>query len=241
MVWQRSDMSKRFRSQEYKAQQREYMRARRERLKADPNYKRKPWVPGEKSKAKKSSYARKRYLQHKRFLVELKEGMGGKCVECGAVDSVEFDHKDPGTKVFAMSQSHGYEREAVIEEAGKCQLLCRACHWAKTRAEHAVSAFKMKDEVKARRLRENAKYIENKKTSCVVCGAKEMLEFDHVRGVKFRAVAMMKAYSRKRIDDEIAKCEIVCRKCHNARTARRVASGECRVGRPRKSAGVAER
>ena len=54
---------------------------------------------------------------------------------------------------------------------------------------------------------------------CVDCGETDVrvLEFDHVRGEKVKAVSHM--VNRKRplieIDNEIAKCDIRCRHCHH--------------------------
>lgn len=46
-----------------------------------------------------------------------------------------------------------------------------------------------------------------------------MMDFDHVRGKKQANVAeLINTLSKKRIDAEIAKCEVVCSNCHRART-----------------------
>ena len=46
-----------------------------------------------------------------------------------------------------------------------------------------------------------------------------MMDFDHVRGKKQANVAeLINTLSKKRIDTEIAKCEVVCSNCHRART-----------------------
>jgi len=46
-----------------------------------------------------------------------------------------------------------------------------------------------------------------------------MMDFDHVRGTKHSNVAeLINTLSKKRLDEEIAKCEIVCSNCHRART-----------------------
>ena len=46
-----------------------------------------------------------------------------------------------------------------------------------------------------------------------------MMDFDHVRGTKQANVAeLIGTLSKKRLDEEIAKCEIVCSNCHRART-----------------------
>ena len=60
---------------------------------------------------------------------------------------------------------------------------------------------------------------------CVDCGETNpiVLEFDHVRGEKITDVSSMlrKAFSPKKIVDEIAKCEVRCANCHRKVTAQR--------------------
>ena len=57
---------------------------------------------------------------------------------------------------------------------------------------------------------------------CVDCGLDDprILEFDHVRGEKSHGVARMvtgSTFSWKRIEAEIAKCEVRCANCHRLR------------------------
>jgi hypothetical protein len=61
----------------------------------------------------------------------LTEMLGGKCVRCGATEDLEFDHIDPSTKIFAVCADLSKAWEILVEEAAKCQLLCRSCHVAK--------------------------------------------------------------------------------------------------------------
>ena len=60
------------------------------------------------------------------------------------------------------------------------------------------------------------------KTPCVDCGINYpyyVMDFDHVRGVKHANVMeLVSTLSKKKIDEEIAKCEIVCSNCHRIRT-----------------------
>jgi len=60
------------------------------------------------------------------------------------------------------------------------------------------------------------------KTPCIDCGINYpyyVMDFDHVRGVKHANVMeLVSTLSKKRIDQEIAKCEIVCSNCHRIRT-----------------------
>jgi hypothetical protein len=59
------------------------------------------------------------------------EMLGGRCVRCGATEDLEFDHIDPSTKVFAVCAGLSKAWDVLVEEALKCQLLCRPCHVAK--------------------------------------------------------------------------------------------------------------
>ena len=58
---------------------------------------------------------------------------------------------------------------------------------------------------------------------CIDCGEADplVLEFDHVRGVKVGNVAQMasSALAWRRIEEELAKCEVRCANCHRRKTA----------------------
>ena len=48
------------------------------------------------------------------------------------------------------------------------------------------------------------------------------LEFDHVNGVKlFNIGEQIGSYSREKLWEEIAKCDVVCANCHAIRTTTR--------------------
>lgn len=57
---------------------------------------------------------------------------------------------------------------------------------------------------------------------CVDCGDNDprTLDFDHVRGEKLNNVSDLRSmhYSWKSIQEEIAKCEVRCVKCHRIKT-----------------------
>ncbi len=57
--------------------------------------------------------------------------LGGGCVRCGATENLEFDHIDPSAKVFTVCAGLSKAWAALVEEAAKCQLLCKPCHVAK--------------------------------------------------------------------------------------------------------------
>lgn len=69
-----------------------------------------------------------------------------------------------------------------------------------------------------------AKYIQEYKERhpCMDCKTSYpyyVMDFDHVRGKKHKNVAeLIPTLSKKKIDEEIAKCEVVCSNCHRVRT-----------------------
>lgn len=71
--------------------------------------------------------------------------MGGECAKCGNTKEPELDHEDPADKVSHKIWSWTAMR--IVEEAMKCQLLCKPCHEAKTFAQsghsgHGITAYK---------------------------------------------------------------------------------------------------
>lgn len=75
-------------------------------------------------------YNREYVRNHKNLL---KEKMGGKCVKCGAIENLQFDHINPLEKSFNISNN--IHRKDLDEELAKCQLLCPECHLDKTKNE----------------------------------------------------------------------------------------------------------
>jgi hypothetical protein len=67
-----------------------------------------------------------------------------------------------------------------------------------------------------------------KSVPCTDCGddyPPYVLEFDHCRGQKIRAIGSMISSHRDSIEAllaEIAKCDVVCANCHRARTYNRL-------------------
>lgn len=67
---------------------------------------------------------------------------------------------------------------------------------------------------------------EEKNKPCADCGARYppyAMDFDHVRGEKFRDVSEMfrRRFAWSKIKAEIDKCELVCATCHRLRTLAR--------------------
>lgn len=68
-------------------------------------------------------------IRKKEKLVKL---FGGKCKICGYsryTGALDFHHKDPESKSFALSvKVLCYSWDSILKEAAKCILLCKNCH-----------------------------------------------------------------------------------------------------------------
>jgi hypothetical protein len=74
-------------------------------------------------------YNRERYHRLRREYIEL---MGGKCVDCGTQDNLEFDHAIAATKSFDVGRLLNYSKTKRDQELAKCVLRCSECHKKKS-------------------------------------------------------------------------------------------------------------
>jgi len=93
-----------------------------------------------------------------------------KCADCGETDPIvlEFDHRDPTTKVDDIAGMAGYASWRKIElEIAKCDVVCASCHkrrtaikygWRRARLIHTIG----KVQQEGIRKRNENKSIENK-------------------------------------------------------------------------------
>lgn len=82
-----------------------------------------------------NDYMKNRWIKRRAEAIEF---LGGKCVECGATEALEFDHIDPSTKVMTIARASSRNAEFFMNEVRKCQLLCEVHHKEKTRKESEV-------------------------------------------------------------------------------------------------------
>lgn len=61
--------------------------------------------------------------------------LGGRCVSCGTVERLEFDHVNRDRVGMTVTTLIGHSWKKVLEELKKCQLLCQPCHSKKSHAE----------------------------------------------------------------------------------------------------------
>lgn len=58
--------------------------------------------------------------------------LGGKCAQCGSTKDLQFDHRDPATKMDTIANLSELRSWRFEIELLKCQLLCIECHKKKT-------------------------------------------------------------------------------------------------------------
>ena len=92
----------------------------------------------EKNKEKcKKQNAKNSVKRKQKLKEEARQKLGGKCVWCGTVENLEFDHIDPAQKLFTVA-AFPYSAELWWKEVEKCRLLCKTCHKKHSDAEMAA-------------------------------------------------------------------------------------------------------
>lgn len=169
------------------------------------------------------------------FLRELRDVP---CADCGglfAPHQMDFDHRDPSGKEFSLSSARAAlkNREQLLAEAAKCDIVCANCHRLRTRHQHRAwlaartQSVLVRTVAKRERWRHHADVLDElRSVPCGDCGGvfpQCAMDFDHrdpttkVRGV----TRMISNFGLQAILAEVAKCDIVCANCHRLRTFER--------------------
>lgn len=94
----------------------------RERLKTDPQF------------AQMKRDCVRRWKQRNRALLwELKKAPCGDCHESFPAECMDFDHRDPKTKLRDISRMVDRPSEEILAEIAKCDLVCANCHRTRTK------------------------------------------------------------------------------------------------------------
>ena len=80
-------------------------------------------------------FDKERWEARRAHLVEMR---GGQCTDCGSREKLEFDHRDPGQKLFAVSSGPFRPMAKIIAEAMKCDLRCHECHRQRTASQQSL-------------------------------------------------------------------------------------------------------
>lgn len=173
----------------------------------------------------------------------LRDGRRG-CYDCGREDGrLEFDHTDPRQKVANVSALlFSGKWEAATTEADKCTVRCTSCHRKKTlvnkdyRRKHASDpkiereTEKMREYHRIYRERGKQRLREAKLHAglCVMCRLActadniTDFDFDHIdESTKKCEVSKMSASGDELFNAELAKCQLLCTRCHVLCTEKR--------------------
>lgn len=155
------------------------------------------------------------------------------CADCGQHYPwfvMDLDHvRGEKRQNVSVLVAQGVSARTLVTEIAKCDVVCANCHRKRTLArgffvpEYPAGPWSARN--RQRRARNAAITVAAKDVPCVECGARYpsfVMDFDHVRGRKQRAVARLATEaSTAALLREIAKCEVVCANCHRLRTMRR--------------------
>ena len=119
--------------EENKEKIREYGKKYREENKKKQAEYDKKWREDNKEKKREDNA---KYRKEAR--IKCREYLGGKCVKCGAIHNLQFDHIDRTTKKYTIASRVTNNFTILKEELNKCQLLCAPCHLEKTAKEWTI-------------------------------------------------------------------------------------------------------
>jgi hypothetical protein len=149
---------------------------------------------------------------------------------------MDFDHRDPTKKSFAIGHALLVSRPKLIAEIEKCDVVCANCHALRTYASLMERKRRTTSEEWAPG---KSPYIERKgahwrasiamldklrDVPCADCGRRFLpcvMQFDHRDPAsKKYLVTRMLTRAHATILAEVAKCDIVCTNCHRDRAFR---------------------
>lgn len=165
--------------------------------------------------AKTYRYLKKHRRQLKRQLVAAR---GGRCVSCayaGTLAALDFHHRDPSTKDFAISKFSG-SWDQLLAESEKCDLLCANCH----RLRHAREDLNAKGgPVSEYRRRTKARAVAHMGGECSGCGLEgpsAVYDFHHWDAGEKEFGISQDGIPRPWVDvvAELEKCVMLCANCH---------------------------
>lgn len=151
------------------------------------------------------------------------------CLDCGDkfhYCQMDFDHRDQFTKRKQISYMLMLGIDTILKEIEKCDLVCANCHRDRTQRQIEALPSIEPTTPSGFDLRRVTEFINSLKHNqlCTDCGQPHpywRLDFDHRdTSTKIMTISRLKLskYSKIRILEEIAKCDLVCARCHRLRT-----------------------
>jgi len=202
-------------------------------------------TPFHESKSKQHAIVvllREKAVIERRRLMELLYQRDGKrgCLTCGNTDDtlLEFVHNGSSSRrspMFCISRFHWKQGEL---EAMKCHILCITCRRKRTGAmvrALLLGSGKTQGSNKERRARGVQRYLDAKLSAefCQICKREctedtaRQFDFDHLNVDTKRAnLSQFLTHSDKTFATELAKCRLLCVKCHRTNTTEQIDRGD---------------
>jgi len=144
--------------------------------------------------------------------------LGGKCIKCNEnnVLKLTFHHREDDNKDFEIGHYLDRHWSRIVPELDKCDLLCCNCHFE----------IHFPDDRDTLRGSKSKKYFLQflKIDGCEICGYNKCLsslDFHHINSEnkKYKIAELLadekSLFELKHIiEDEINKCQVVCKNCH---------------------------
>lgn len=132
-----------------------------------------------------------KYAEWVAYISKLKDVPCASCQGIFAPHVMDFDHRDPTSKIGEVSRSFGLAWGAA--EIQKCDILCACCHRLRTYLARTKSGGGGRKRLILREL---------KAKPCADCGGSFhycQMDFDHVRGVKVAPVSRLTEIGRAHV------------------------------------------
>lgn len=80
----------------------------------------------------------------------------------------------------------------------------------------------MREYIAKRYKRLRSEWIERLGGKCVMCGSEDNLEFDHIDASqkKYNVSKILSTHSKQKVEEEMAKCQLLCSECHLEKSLR---------------------
>jgi hypothetical protein len=79
--------------------------------------------------------SREQYQKRDKLLSEIKNVP---CMDCGnnfPPECMDFDHRDPSTKLFGVGDRRDKGIKIILDEISKCDIVCANCHRIRTKSK----------------------------------------------------------------------------------------------------------
>jgi CDGSH-type Zn-finger protein len=158
-----------------------------------------------------------RRKRNKKYVDDIKRNSICKCGE-SRIECLDFHHRYDKKYRVTIIRKDSYSLQTIDEEIDKCDIICANCH-RKYHHKPMTDGSHWKNFASPRIKKRQWFIAYIQKQKCVCCGEDDYrcLSFHHIRD-KYKGVSDMlnSGNGLKRLQEEIAKCIVLCENCHRA-------------------------